>query len=491
MRPWSHALASSIAALAVAATVAVAPSAHAVDGEAPTGAFASLAPSRILDTRTGLGGPGGRPAPGAALDVVVVGGAVPADSTAVVLNVVATDAARTGYVQVVPTGEGTLGASSNLNVSPGATVANLVSVPVGAGGRVTLYDVAGAHLVADVQGYFRPATSSAEGRFRALTPTRLLDSRSRQGMARVVEWPMTQPVPEPTGTRPFNPGNVKNCPDFATWEAANEWFWTYYPWYGDVAGLDSDGDRRPCESLGAPPVAQRVFVQPAQPVPGEAIPVTVLGQGGVPSGGVSSVVLTVTATQSRKAGFVQVVPTAGATALGTTSNLNLTAAGQTVANLVTVPVGAHGSVEVYTSSGTDVIVDVVGWFTDGTAASGTDGLFVPVAPGRLMDTRTSGSPLVAGSETLLQPLGEAGVPATGVRAVFVNPVATDTTSAGYLQLFPTGRGTSGSSSSLNFTGPGQTVANAAIGSIGDGGSVTIYTPTRTHALVDVLGYFTS
>ena len=488
MNRWSRSLAGGVAALGVALVVVVAPPAAAE--AVPASAFASLAPSRILDTRTGLGGHFGRPAVGATLDVKVTGGAVPADATAVVLNVVATDAARSAYVQVLPTAQGTLGASSNLNVGPGATVANLVTVPVGSGGRVTLYDVAGAHLIADVQGYFRPVTTSSAGRFRALTPTRLVDSRDRTGMARVVEWPVTRPVPTPTGPAPFNPGNAKNCGDFTTWESANEWFWTYYPWYGDVAGLDSDDDRRPCEGLGAPPVAQRVFVQPAQPVPGEAIPVTVLGKGGVPASGVSSVVLTVTATQSRQAGFVQVVPTGGATPLGSTSNLNLTAAGETVANLVTVPVGAGGTVQVYTSSGTDVIVDVVGWFTSTAATAGADGLFVPVVPGRLMDTRTTGSPLGAGSQTLLRPLGKAGVPSTGVGAVFVNPVATETASAGYLQLFPTGRGTAGSSSSLNFTGAGQTVANAAIGSIGDGGSVTIYTPTRAHAVVDVLGYFT-
>ena len=138
-----------------------------------------------------------------------------------------------------------------------------------------------------------------------------------------------------------------------------------------------------------------------------------------------------------------------------------------------------------------MIVDVVGWFTSVAAATGSDGLFMPVVPVASMDTRTAAAPLAAGSLTSLRPLGKAGVPASGVGAVFLNPVATDTTAAGYLQLFPTGRGTAGASSSLNFTGAGQTVANAAIGSIGDGGSVSIYTPTRTHALVDVLGYFTS
>jgi len=53
--------------------------------------------------------------------------------------------------------------------------------------------------------------------------------------------------------QPPNPGDVKNCGDFANWQQANAWFQTYYPWYGDVAQLDNDDNLVPCESLpGAP-----------------------------------------------------------------------------------------------------------------------------------------------------------------------------------------------------------------------------------------------
>lgn len=53
---------------------------------------------------------------------------------------------------------------------------------------------------------------------------------------------------------PGNPGDTKNCGDFATYTEAKAWFDTYYPYYGDVARLDgNDGDLIPCESLpGAP-----------------------------------------------------------------------------------------------------------------------------------------------------------------------------------------------------------------------------------------------
>jgi hypothetical protein len=46
---------------------------------------------------------------------------------------------------------------------------------------------------------------------------------------------------------PDNPGNVRNCSDFATPAAAQSWFDRYYPAYGDVAFLDGDGDRIACE----------------------------------------------------------------------------------------------------------------------------------------------------------------------------------------------------------------------------------------------------
>lgn len=343
-------------------------------------------------------------------------GGVPAGGvSAVTLNLVVTNPSQLGYVQALPAGSGTLGASSNVNVYyPGQTAGNLVTVPVGSGGVVTLYDVAGGDLVADVLGYFATASSATDGRYTGLTPTRVLDTRS---------------------------------------------------------GLGTGG---------------RV----AKPAGGTVLTLKLAGAGGVPAAGVSSVAMTVTATQSSAAGFVQVVPTGGPTALGTTSNVNVSGTGQTVANLVISPLGSNGSVSLYNSSGTHLIVDVVGYFTDGTATASTMGLFVPLTPSRLLDSRTSGGPVGAGSTTTLAPLGRAGIPSDGVGAVFANPTVTDTAAAGYLQLFPTGRGTPGASSSLNYTGAGQTIANAAVATLGDQGYASIYTPTRTQIIMDVVGYFT-
>ena len=59
--------------------------------------------------------------------------------------------------------------------------------------------------------------------------------------------------PPTTTTIPGNPGNTKNCSDFSTYTDAKAWFDTYFPHYGDIAGLDNNGDGEPCESLPGGP----------------------------------------------------------------------------------------------------------------------------------------------------------------------------------------------------------------------------------------------
>lgn len=64
--------------------------------------------------------------------------------------------------------------------------------------------------------------------------------------------PMTPPPPTSSTTStsiPPNPGDTKNCSDFATQAEAQAWHDLYFPFYGDVANLDGDGDGIACESL--------------------------------------------------------------------------------------------------------------------------------------------------------------------------------------------------------------------------------------------------
>jgi hypothetical protein len=143
-----------------AGTVEVADVVGWFDTGDPTGdGFVGVTPARLLDTRDGTGGIGGRFASGNQRDLPIVGqGGVPAGATAVVLNVTAVDPGSFGFVTVWPSGAARPIASS-LNTAPGRTRPNLVVAKVGANGAVSLYDYAdadGTDLAVDVVAYFRP-----------------------------------------------------------------------------------------------------------------------------------------------------------------------------------------------------------------------------------------------------------------------------------------------------------------------------------------------
>jgi hypothetical protein len=48
---------------------------------------------------------------------------------------------------------------------------------------------------------------------------------------------------------PKNPGDIKGCSDFSTFEDSLKWYETYDPYYGDVAKLDRKGNGIPCPGL--------------------------------------------------------------------------------------------------------------------------------------------------------------------------------------------------------------------------------------------------
>lgn len=158
--------------------------------------FTSLDPRRILDTRSpsvGVPAPG-RVSAAAPIDLQVTGAlptsdgdtvTVPADATAVVLNVTATTASTNTDVRVYPTpadpSSTTRPEVSNLNLRAGQTTPNLVTVAVGEGGKVRLANAAGqVDLLADIAGYYSPASA---GRYVPVVPTRFLDTRTGVGSA--------------------------------------------------------------------------------------------------------------------------------------------------------------------------------------------------------------------------------------------------------------------------------------------------------------------
>ena len=121
----------------------------------------------------------------------------------------------------------------------------------------------------------------------------------------------------------------------------------------------------------------------ARLVPGGVLTVTVAGQGGLPSSGLSAVVLNVTVTNTNSAGYLTVYPQEDPRP--NASNLNWTA-GQTVPNLVQVAVRGSGQLNIYNAAGYgDVIFDVAGYVPPTTAAPGPDGLYNSLVPARILN----------------------------------------------------------------------------------------------------------
>jgi hypothetical protein len=122
----------------------------------PSGSgLVAVTPSRLLDTRIGLGAPTGPVVGGSEIAVPIVGrSGIPATARAVVMTLTAVGATSGSFVTVYPAGVARP-LTASLNVTSGETIGNLVVAMVGTDGFARFYNHAGAlHLVADVTGYF-------------------------------------------------------------------------------------------------------------------------------------------------------------------------------------------------------------------------------------------------------------------------------------------------------------------------------------------------
>ncbi len=384
-----------------------APSNSVVPGR---GAYQTLTPVRIFDSRTTspLG-------PNTTRNVPVTGrGGIPASGvSAVVMNVTVTDTTAPSFLTVWPAGL-PQPVASNLNWTAGKTIPNLVEVAVGQGGQVSIYNLAGStDVIFDVAGYVSTptATPPAAGLYNPIVPNRVLDTRT---------------------------------------------------------------------GLGAP-AAQLCATQ--------TISVKLTGTPGVPSTGVSAVVLNVTVTNTVVApSFLTVYPNGDP--LPVASNLNFVP-GQVVANRVIVKVGTGGMVNFYDLAGhTDVVADVGGWFTDGTG-SPTGGRFVGVTPSRILDTRFS-QKLGPGGTRMLPVAGYGGVPLTSAAvpptAVVLNVTVTNPTAPSVLTAWPAGA-PQPIASDVNYLA-GLSVPNLVVVKLGASGSIDVFNAFgSTDVVVDVVGWY--
>ncbi|MDJ0768762.1 MAG: hypothetical protein QNJ12_08205 [Ilumatobacter sp.] len=232
--------------------------------------------------------------------------------------------------------------------------------------------------------------------------------------------------------------------------------------------------------------------------PDDTLEFNVLGKGGVPTTGVTGVVMNVTVTQPTAPSYLTVYPNdVGSPPLA--SNLNYVA-GLTVPNLVTVRVPASGIVNFYNRYGTvHVLADVVGYYDDDRSTEA--GRFIGLNPGRVFDTREGviGGPLCEDCWLWQSMSGYMGVPEFGVSALVLNLTATQPTAVGFVTVFPDDLCEIPLASNLNFV-PGQTVPNHVIVRLAEPVDCAhldypmafrAYNRYGTvHLIADVFGYFT-
>ena len=205
----------------------------------------------------------------------------------------------------------------------------------------------------------------------------------------------------------------------------------------------------------------------------------------------SSAVINLTATECVGPSFFTVYPYAS-TELPLISSLNVNAAGETRAAAVIAPVPTQPDgrryIKVFAQNPAKLIVDVTGYFTSTTSAQSDVGLFVPIDPVRVLDTRDPGTigKLWPGWFVEGQIPGDASL--IGSAAV-VNLTGVDARGPGFLTM-SAARNPLPGTSNLNFTYAGQVVPNQVITRITQGFGYQVYSHSGAHIVVDYTGYYT-
>jgi hypothetical protein len=112
------------------------------------------------------------------------------------------------------------------------------------------------------------------------------------------------------------------------------------------------------------------------------------------------------------------------------------------------------------------------------------------SPQRLVDTRSSGGPIVAGSSRCVTIAGRGGIP-SDASAVVLNATAADYTASGWLTLYPNGQSVP-ATSTLNFDTREYAIANNAIIKLGTAGQVCVNAgQSGSNVILDATGYVSS
>ena len=203
--------------------------------------------------------------------------------------------------------------------------------------------------------------------------------------------------------------------------------------------------------------------------------------------GTSAVVLGVTVIGLSE-GYWQIFPKGSSKP--DSSNLNSFTIGAISANQVIASVNQNGEIDVFSSGGGHLIVDLIGSFTGSTAPASTEGLFVPLdSPSRFLDTRATGRIAGTGSvEVDVQTqLGH-----SNIAAVAMNATITDAYLPGYVSVTPAGssptQSTSRGTSTTNVIYSNQTVASHAIVPASSRG-FDVFTEGGGQLIADISGWY--
>ena len=369
-----------------------------------------LSPSRLFDTRTGS--PQGtivieqiKYGKSKELRVKVAGvsGLPEYGIGAVTFNLTVTDPDDTGYITVYPCGTRPL--ASNINFVKNQTVSTSVTTAVSPAGEICIYSSANTNLIADINSWSAPNAGYAP-----VSPQRLFDTRalSPQGAISVIkkkygsDFELRVKVAGAAGLPGARIGSVSL--NITVTEPEGEGFITVYPcgtrplasslnfvanqtistsvtspvsvdgeiciYSSAMTNLIADAFGWFVQGSGVTPVGPTRLVDTRSASPQGAISVTqkkygatdelrlpLNGVAGLPNNDIGTVQLTVTAANPNASGFITVYPCG---TLPLASNLNYTT-GQTVAVSVTAQVSGDGTVCIYSSAATDVIVDINGW----------------------------------------------------------------------------------------------------------------------------------
>ena len=366
--------------------------------------YHAVAPSRLLDTRDpGTGGALG-PLATRTLQVSGVAG-VPANADAVEVNLTVTDTTASTYVTLYPAGA-TQPATNSLVAAKGQTVAHLVEVPLGSNGALSIFNHSGSsHVVVDLEGYYTPGTGSS-GRTVSLPPVQVLSTGATggggqlaAGASRAVTLTGVGGVPK-TGVSAvmfdlasssttadswasvYPAGTTRQLSSVLNWGPGTSATNLVIAKVGKGGAIELYNHAGKANftivvlgyvtsggvvqgSLNTPTISTLALATstsgPTGPIAaGKVRALRFTGSPVVPSGA-TEVVLDVTATTTTAASALTVYP-AGTKrpSIGQLSWLK----GQSTSNLVIIPIGTGGTVDLYNQLGTTgVVVAVEGFFT--------------------------------------------------------------------------------------------------------------------------------